>query len=87
MWGLGGEYFTFNFNLNQVHTFTYNRGAIEKNLRPKKQLWPHSFLDGVPWRHCMEYSYKSNSISSKGTESACYKCILAIFIHTPPVST
>ena len=53
-------------------------GSYPKKLRPKTQLWPDIFLDV-----CVEYSFMSNSISSKGKVSVCYKCILAIFILCP----
>ena len=41
--GVGGEYFTFNFNLNQVHTFTYIRGTVQK-ICGQKPNFGHSFF-------------------------------------------
>ena len=72
-------YFTFNFNLNQVHTFTYIRELSKKTAAKNPTLARYLFWTASPG----EYSFMSNSISSKDTVSACYKCILAIFILCP----
>ena len=90
MWGLGGEYFTFNFNLNQVHTFTYIRGTVQKSAAKNPTLatyvafWTASFGD-IAWtiHICLiVFQAKAQKVRVINAFLQYSYCT-----HTPPVST
>ena len=89
MWGLGGEYFTFNFNLNQVHTFTYIRGTVQKICGQKPNFGHIAFwtasLGDIVWNiHICPIVFLAK---------AQYVRVINAFLqylyctHAPPVST